>query len=399
MVPVRQKKRPVVERSKDNPSTKSYVRASIKSEAEGLSFEPALKRRNLARTLRDQVDTTDESTFEKTDPQLRTVIESARMGQYSNNDSNPLINLRDLDPNNTLAVDGPNWQENTENEALAKIYDELTGPFYIRWEAEEEFITSVLDRVVKRNRGDIIKVLDTCMGTGIEVSQIYHYFKDRNEGLSDKIPFEIQCNEFDSYLRAKGNNTLYAMLGKRSKDLNITSYPWQDMDKVCSADNENQLAYPNDSVHFMMCVGNSLNYLNRDIDQIESLRAWKNILHPQGKLIVDIRNWETMCREAKDILMRGEEVNQENYKYNGAPMFNGDDVKGFPVAVGEGWVRYRYLKKSTGQEAFLTMRTLTHQDMLDRFSQAGFTRVEIFSDFEPGLKEDSAYRQYVLSKD
>lgn len=265
-----------------------------------------------------------------------------------------------------------NFEANHNNKPLAEIYSGLVGDWDKRWESEGDFLLGILDKT--RSRISEIKtprIFEAAIGTGLEVVMI-----TRNRIC------DITGNELDPNLLeiAKQN------FAKEGVSIDVTQHQWSELDKHL----------PNDFYHMLLCIGNSFSYLPDESSRIQSLESFRRLMDRRGKVVLDIRNWAAMIEPIREILESGDSISEKNCPIAMGPMYNGDNVKGFPIEIDNTGIKYQYTDNRTGGMGYLTMATLFHEDMMKLFDKAGFRHVETYSDFKKGLDDNSHYRQYVL---
>jgi SAM-dependent methyltransferase len=267
----------------------------------------------------------------------------------------------------------PDFESNYNNQALAQIYPGLVGDWSIRWEAESPLILEAFDDIrSKLESATTLRVLETSLGTGLEAIMLH----------KERI-CELVGNELDPFFMEIAQTNL----ARESLVIPTTQHRWEGMNLHFQT-----------KFHLLLCVGNSFNFLVSRDDQLAALKSFHELLAPEGKVIIDIRNWEPMVSLARELFSTGTTISEENYSFDGKPMYSGSTVMGFPIEIGEGWIRYQYTNSDNGEHAFFTMSTLGHEDMLELFETAGFQSIETYSDFEKGVITSSSYRQYVLGK-
>ena len=94
-----------------------------------------------------------------------------------------------------------------------------------------------------------------------------------------------------------GSSSMVAEARRRSEqfgiELNVSQARWQDL--------PTQVPGPFDLV---LCLGNSIVHSGSQVAMIENLRAIKQVLGPNGVLVVDSRNWELIYETKPRIVTR-----------------------------------------------------------------------------------------------
>ena len=117
----------------------------------------------------------------------------------------------------------------------------------------------------------------------------------------------------------------------------------------------------------ILCLGNSFTHLFSDRDRRRALAEFYAALAPDGVLILDQRNYDT-------ILDRGFSSNHRYY-------YCGEDVCASPEEVGDDLVRFRY-EFADGDVYHLSLYPLRLEYMKRLFVEAGFQDVETVGDFQ-----------------
>ncbi len=148
--------------------------------------------------------------------------------------------------------------------------------------------------------------------------------------------------------------------------LNFTSYDWRDLDK-CP-----------ETFDAVLCLGNSLTMLLDTSDQKKALENFRNLLNPDGLLIIDERNYGKLLKETPketpfpgNIIYSGIDKVSETVIYNSGKLMILEfehEKKGkahiavFPFEIGE-------LKSLLEQSGFQNITT--YGDYMQYFNPAG----------------------------
>jgi SAM-dependent methyltransferase len=104
-------------------------------------------------------------------------------------------------------------------------------------------------------------------------------------------------------------------------------------------------------------LGNSICLLMATDQQRRALRQFYEVLHPDGHLIIDERNFEHFT--APDVAARIEQNPIRNFPYRGDIMYCGDNVKGCPKSIAANDVVFRYYRNDPAfYRRILTAREL-----------------------------------------
>lgn len=123
----------------------------------------------------------------------------------------------------------------------------------------------------------------------------------------------------------------------------------------------------------VICLGNSFTHLHEEADRRRALAEFYSVLNPEGILILDQRNYDS-------ILDRGYDSKHKYY-------YCGDQVVVEPEHVDPGLARFRYAFPD-GSEFRLNMFPLRQAYTRQLMSEAGFQRINTYGDFQETYKED-----------
>lgn len=117
----------------------------------------------------------------------------------------------------------------------------------------------------------------------------------------------------------------------------------------------------------VVCLGNSFTHLFDENDRRKALAEFYSVLHHDGVLILDQRNYDT-------ILDNG--YSSEHVYY-----YCGDDVSVAPTHIDEGLARFQY-NFPDGESFHLNMFPLRKKYMRNLMREVGFQRISTFGDFQ-----------------
>lgn len=218
--------------------------------------------------------------------------------------------------------------------------------------------------LMELQRAGCRKVLDASMGDGCD--SIYLL----------ENGFKVVSNEVDPlFIKEAKENARW----KKVK-LSVVSFDWRELDK----------AYSPNSFDAVCLLGNSLTYLFKKADRVRAVSAFKNILKPEGILIIDERNYGYILSERKDIL-------KGNFRYSYNNVYCGRDVKTCPVKISDEKVVMKYENKA-GETAFLSLYPFKPWEMTQLLCEAGFRLVSKFSDWKSSYHSEADFYQYVARK-
>lgn len=288
-----------------------------------------------------------------------------------------------------------NFEENYEEantRILGAMWPDFVGNPEERWGVEKDILVPLAKNV--RTKIADFCILDACAGIGLEAGELARLQLGR-----------VFANEQDKYLRRRLHENLEDLDKENSEARNlvvsVSNMRWQEMADFIQ----------HDRFGIILVLGNSLGYCGTAEDQIESLRSLLKIMHPEGRLVIDRRNYEVIMHSAQYALSKGQALGPDNH-HSSWPMYNGP-VKGVPIAVDPNghWIRYEYTRTVQQADAtrqgrnqshevgHLTMAPISHQQMLECLKEAGGKNIQVLSDFKPGHDPFSAnFHQYVVGK-
>ena len=141
----------------------------------------------------------------------------------------------------------------------------------------------------------------------------------------------------------------------------------------------------------MLCLGNSLTYLFRKSDLLETLNNFKRLLRKGGILIVDERNYQYILDNKKEIL-------GGYFNYSAKYVYCGNKVHGYPVAISANKVVFEYDDKIRNKKAQLTLYPFKRNELLGLIESCGFGKVAQYSDYKEKYAEDADFYLYVCTK-
>ncbi len=115
------------------------------------------------------------------------------------------------------------------------------------------------------------------------------------------------------------------------------------------------------------CLGNSFTHLHDELDRRRVLAEFYAALEPNGVLIIDQRNYDTML----DVGFRSK------HKY----YYCGDQVTAEPIHIDDSLVRFQY-SFPDGSDYTLNLSPIRRDHMRRLLREAGFERVRTYGDFD-----------------
>ena len=224
--------------------------------------------------------------------------------------------------------------------SFVEKWDELID-WSARAEGEGRFFIDILRARDKQ------KVLDAATGTG------FHSVQLLRAGFDVRSVDGSPAMLVKAFENAKSHGYL----------LHTTTADWRLLTKDVAAGEFDAI----------ICLGNSFTHLFEEVDRRRALAEFYAALKPDGILIIDQRNYDA-------ILDHGFSSKHKFY-------YCGDKVVAEPAHVDEGLARFQY-KFPDGSVYNLNMFPLRKNYMRRLITEAGFTKVTTYGDFQETYQED-----------
>ncbi len=223
--------------------------------------------------------------------------------------------------------------------AFVERWDQLIN-WEARAESEGQFFIDVL-----RQKG-IHRILDVATGTG------FHSVRLLQAG------FEVVSADGSSEMLAKASEN--ARQNRFILNTIQTDWRWLNRD-VC------------EKFDAIICLGNSFTHLFSEIERRQALTEFYAALHPDGILILDQRNYDS-------ILDHG--FSSKHIYY-----YCGENVKAEPEHLDEGLARFRY--EFPDQSVFhLNMYPLRKNYLRHLMKEVGFQNITTYGDFKETYRHE-----------
>jgi len=250
-----------------------------------------------------------------------------------------------------------------ESEENSKIRAEIWGDF-VGWDnrrrGENGFLLKQL------NKHQVKKVLDVALGDGVDAIHLLQ------NGL------DVSSNEIDDAFREKAIENAK----KSGFNINPTSLDWRELSKT----------YPENSFDAAICMGNSLTCLFGRENQVQALNEFRTLLKEEGILLIDERNYQKIL-DTKEKALKGELHSSGNYLYTGT-----NKVKSSFKNITNNYILIEYVHLEKDKKAYYKVYPFRKGNMQELLIEAGFSRVEQYSDCEMGENPDADFYQYVCIK-
>ncbi len=250
-----------------------------------------------------------------------------------------------------------------ESEENSRIRAEIWGDF-VGWDnrrrGENGFLVSQLNQHRAR------RVLDVAVGDGVDTIYLLQ------QG------FDVQSNELDEAFRQKAI--------ENAKKVGIPLKP-TDLDWRNLAD-----GYHSNSQDAIICIGNSLACLFGRENQQEAVRQFFRVLKSGGALLIDERNYQRIL-ENREAALSGELHSSGRYLYTGTIK-----VGSRFVSINDDAIYIEYIHKQSGKKAYNKVYPFKKGELLGLLREAGFSKVQQFSDYQLGNNPEADFYQYVCVK-
>lgn len=243
---------------------------------------------------------------------------------------------------------------NLDTRVLADLWPDFVN-FEKRRKTETPFLLDQLSEYTNP------KVFDACLGSGATTIGL------KLAGIDD-----ILSNDID--------DDLIKIAQKEAKkfgvNLNITSHDWRKLNGEYK-----------EKFDAVICLGNSLTYLFKKKDQLKVLEKFKDILKPNGKLIIDERNYAHHFFGGR-------------YKFSGDVVYCGKEkVSAHPIHVSNSMVVMEYEHREIGQRAHLVLYPFKQNELKELLNKVGFKDVVSFGDYRLDFKpEEPEFITHVCRK-
>ncbi|MBU2100486.1 class I SAM-dependent methyltransferase [Candidatus Micrarchaeota archaeon] len=248
--------------------------------------------------------------------------------------------------------------ENYNSKAVVNLW-----PDFIDWSKRRQGENGFLKKTLEKNK--VNSVFDSCLGDGCD--SIYLL----------KEGFDVTSNDFDLEFIKKAQENAR----KENVKLNISSFDWRELGRH----------YDKESFDAVLCLGNSLTYLFCKKDQLNTLRQFYKILKKDGILVIDERNYQYFLDE-KDEILKG------NFRYSGKFVYCGKKVHAYPIKIEKNRVVMEYSDKNKKNKGNLVLYPFRRNEMKKLLAEAGFKKIQQFSDYKKEFNPDADFYIYVCRK-
>ncbi|MBN2454643.1 class I SAM-dependent methyltransferase [Candidatus Woesearchaeota archaeon] len=161
--------------------------------------------------------------------------------------------------------------------------------------------------------------------------------------------------------------------GKRGVNLDTFSYDWRELDKSSLG-----------KFDAILCLGNSLTYLFKHDDLIKSLRNFRGLLKPEGKLIIDERNYRQTL--------------EGKFKNTGEIVYCGkQEAEVKPIYIKESMMIFEFGGK--GQKGYFVANPFLIEPMHALLKESGFNEITAYGDYKADFRpEEPEFITYVCKE-
>ena len=131
-----------------------------------------------------------------------------------------------------------------------------------------------------------------------------------------------------------------------------------------------------------LCLGNSLTLLFEREEQLAVLRSFRDTLRPNGKLIIDQRNYAGLFLS---------DLSGKNYHWSGDVVYCGNDFFSVaPISITPEKVVMEYRRRDTNERVTITMYPFKQGEVEGLLREVGFVSVSVFGDYKKDFSADKA---------
>jgi SAM-dependent methyltransferase len=174
--------------------------------------------------------------------------------------------------------------------------------------------------------------------------------------------------------------------------IQVHHYDWREgiiYPKLMSDPEGKHLSDRFDRYSAVLCLGNSLTYIFKREEQLAAIRNFRKALRPDGKLIIDERNY------AEHFLAPGAQ-----FKCTGEVVYCGaDKVVPKPIYISPTMVVMEYHHLQSRQKAHLVLYPFKKGELCSLLAQADFREIKIFGDYKEQFDpKEPEFLTYVARK-
>lgn len=242
---------------------------------------------------------------------------------------------------------------NLDSKVLAELWSDFVN-FEKRIKSEIPFLMKFIDKSSN--------VFDSSLGSG--ATTIGLKIKGINNIISNEIDFDLlKIAQIEA--------------DKTKVKIDTVSYDWRTLDNVYS-----------EEFDVVLCLGNNLTYLFKKYNQLNALKNFKNLLKPNGKLIIDERNYAELF------------LKENKYKHSGDVLYCGKDkVSARPIFIAQNIVIMEYKHKEKKLKSHLVIYPFKKNELNNLLIEAGFKNIVAYGDYKKNFApQDPEFITYVCKK-
>lgn len=246
-------------------------------------------------------------------------------------------------------------------------FPDFAGDVEVRWRAMNGVLQSIIDSYENP------RILDIASGGGHDTL----YLLERG--------YDIECNEFDPVFQQQ----LREKAGAKGLQPKLHAVDWRDF----LTTNE----FKDGEFDVLFALGNSFpNYLFEAEERHKALKGFWRVLKPGGTLFFDVRNYDYILSQSDDILRDPE----QNFRYSYSNTYMNRIIKGFPVEISPGLVKFLYKHYGNHNWADLDLCPAPAARVLRDITNAvgEGMEIELFYDYRPEKDEDYDFVQFAIRK-
>ncbi|MBI5003221.1 class I SAM-dependent methyltransferase [Candidatus Woesearchaeota archaeon] len=145
--------------------------------------------------------------------------------------------------------------------------------------------------------------------------------------------------------------------------LSTTAHSWEEIGSL----------YPS-SFDAITCLGNSLTLLFDREEQLSALRSFREALTPEGKLIIDERNYPALFLS---------DHSGRNYRWSGTVVYCGrEEIDAYPVSITYEEIVMEYKDRRTHESVRLTLYPFKTGELKALLHEVGFSTISTYDDYQ-----------------
>lgn len=144
--------------------------------------------------------------------------------------------------------------------------------------------------------------------------------------------------------------------------IDVTQSQWEEL--------PSKVAGPFDLI---ICLGNSIVHAENRLQMIRAMQGMRKVLHPEGRLVVDSRNWELLYRSKPRVVPAQRVIERSGQRCWSLYIWSIPDSFSNPCRAEIILLFEDAEKKVTYRRYVIDFQPFTHDNLLDAMKVAGFT--------------------------